>query len=425
MRFAVHGPGFPVASPRSHGVPRRDVSGRIHISVAGETAGRAHEARLALARLRIHVPARRASLTGEHRTYLLHPAWRLVLQSAYQQPPARCHDLAVEPGFLADIPARIPSRAPGRARHSSELEILDSDHVKPARDIGRDLLRPVLAGICLAGSQPGYGQLHSASSVRPRPSAGEPALEASQPFLAPDAQSRRCQQLAGRQGSTDSYSKVDADSLSISRACDRARDSRKGDVPAPGAIAGDPVGLGVLGYCAGPTEPHPSGLRDTHQANIAGCAPDVPVLPASSHDAESFISADLPPRWPACKVCWVEEGCHRLGEVAQGLLLHHLGACSQPRVLGAGGCELTALFQVAWGALAARAPVPVLLDGQVPHVPGLGAVVTQRSLLDGRWKQTITGHANTLATTTDISMGGEARSLPNLSGWALRCDPDD
>jgi hypothetical protein len=107
------------------------------------------------------------------------------------------------------------------------------------------------------------------------------------------------------------------------------------------------------------------------------------------------------------------------------LLLHHLGACSQPRVLGAGGCELTALFQVAWGALSARAPVPVLLDGQVPHAPGFGAVVTQRSLLDRRWKQTITGHANTLATTTDISMGGEARSLPNLSGWALRCDPDD
>ena len=140
MRFAVHGPGFPVAFPRSHGVPRRDVSGRIQISVAGETAGRAHEARLALARLRIHVPACRASLTGERGTYLLHPAGRLVLQSAYQQPPARCHDLAVEPGFLADIPAWIPGRAPGRARHGSELEILDSDHVKPARDVGGDLL---------------------------------------------------------------------------------------------------------------------------------------------------------------------------------------------------------------------------------------------------------------------------------------------
>jgi glucose 1-dehydrogenase len=43
MRFAVHGPGCPVASPRSHGVPRRDVDGRVHISVAGETAGSAPE----------------------------------------------------------------------------------------------------------------------------------------------------------------------------------------------------------------------------------------------------------------------------------------------------------------------------------------------------------------------------------------------
>ena len=29
MRFAVRGPGIPTASPRSHGVPRRDVPGRV------------------------------------------------------------------------------------------------------------------------------------------------------------------------------------------------------------------------------------------------------------------------------------------------------------------------------------------------------------------------------------------------------------
>jgi hypothetical protein len=115
-----------------------------------------------------------------------------------------------------------------------------------------------------------------------------------------------------------------------------------------------------------------------------------------------------------------------MGEVAQGLLLHHLGACSQPRVLGAGGCELTALFQVAWSTLPAWPPMPVLLDGQVPHVPGVGAVVTQRSFLDRQWKQSIAGHANTLATTIDIPWEVKrAPSLPNLSGWALRCDPDD
>ena len=49
MRFAVHRPGIPEASPRSHGVPRRDVPGRVHVSVAGVAAGHAAEQGLALA----------------------------------------------------------------------------------------------------------------------------------------------------------------------------------------------------------------------------------------------------------------------------------------------------------------------------------------------------------------------------------------
>jgi len=80
LRFAVHWPGNPVASPRSHGVPRRDVPGRVHVCVVGETAGRAHEARLVLTRLRIHMPARRAPLTRKRGSDLLHPAGCLVLQ---------------------------------------------------------------------------------------------------------------------------------------------------------------------------------------------------------------------------------------------------------------------------------------------------------------------------------------------------------
>ena len=36
LRFAVRRPGYPEASPRSHGVPRRDVPGRVHIRVAGD-----------------------------------------------------------------------------------------------------------------------------------------------------------------------------------------------------------------------------------------------------------------------------------------------------------------------------------------------------------------------------------------------------
>src|SRR5437879_6405144 len=83
------------ARPRSRGVPRRDVPGRVHIRVAGETAGRAHEARLTLARLRIHVPACATALRSERGVNLLDAAGRLVLQSAHQEAPARPHDLPV------------------------------------------------------------------------------------------------------------------------------------------------------------------------------------------------------------------------------------------------------------------------------------------------------------------------------------------
>src|SRR6266480_1715478 len=116
LRFAVHRPGNPVASPRSHGVPRRDVPGRVHIRVAGEIAGRAHEARLALARLRIHVPTCATALRSERGVDLLNPAGRLILQSAHQQAPARPHDLSVEPGLLPYVPAGCPGGSPGRAR---------------------------------------------------------------------------------------------------------------------------------------------------------------------------------------------------------------------------------------------------------------------------------------------------------------------
>src|SRR3984885_6742271 len=82
LRFAVHGPAGAVASPRFHGVPRRDVAGRAHVGVAGVPAGRAPEPRLALARPPVHAPARRAPLARVRGWYLLHPAGGLVLQPA-------------------------------------------------------------------------------------------------------------------------------------------------------------------------------------------------------------------------------------------------------------------------------------------------------------------------------------------------------
>jgi hypothetical protein len=184
LRFAVHRPGNPVASPRNHGVPRRDVPGRVHVSVAGETAGCAHEARLALARLRVHVPAGRALLTSERGVDLLHPSGGFLFQSAYQESPARPQDFAAEPGLGTDVPAWIPGRPPSRPSHVPDSEIFDPDQVEPACDVRASLLGPVFTRIGVASAQPGDGEPYPLAAVRAPLAAGEPALKAPRPPFA-------------------------------------------------------------------------------------------------------------------------------------------------------------------------------------------------------------------------------------------------
>ena len=88
----------------------------------------------------------------------------------------------------------------------------------------------------------------------------------------------------------------------------------------------------------------------------------------------------------------------------------------------AGGGELPALLQVARSVPAAWVPVGVLLDGQVPHVPGVRAVVPQHRFLGGGGVQPVPGHANTLSNTADISGEVERRFLPGLKAgvWSPR-----
>jgi hypothetical protein len=91
-----------------------------------------------------------------------------------------------------------------------------------------------------------------------------------------------------------------------------------------------------------------------------------------------------------------------------------LRAFGQSVMLGTGSGELAALLHVARCAPAARAPMRMLLDSQIPHVPGVGAMVPQHRLLGGRWKQPVPRHTNTLATSTDIPGEVKRRYLPGL-----------
>jgi hypothetical protein len=75
-----------------------------------------------------------------------------------------------------------------------------------------------------------------------------------------------------------------------------------------------------------------------------------------------------------------EEVTHGLGEIPQCLLLHRLTSGTKPRVFSAGLGQLRALLHIARG-FAARLPVPLLLDRQIPHIPRVPAVPQQRLLL--------------------------------------------
>jgi hypothetical protein len=153
LRFAVHRPGNPVASPRSHRMPCGDVPSRVYVCVAGVSAGGAPVDGLVLTRLRVHPPARRAALTRERGTDLLHSAGCFLLQASDEQAPPGHQDAAVQSGLLPDAPTRIGGRPTGGSGHVLDLEVLDLNQVEPPRDGRGGLLSPVLTSVGLAGAQ--------------------------------------------------------------------------------------------------------------------------------------------------------------------------------------------------------------------------------------------------------------------------------
>jgi hypothetical protein len=411
VRFAVRRPGIPEASPRSHGVPRRDVPGRVHVSVAGETAGQAYEARLALARLRVCMAARRAPLTCEMRLDPYHSARRLVLQSTHQQSPARPKDPAVQPGFLANIPAGGFLRTFRRSGHVLDPEVFDPDQVEPASQIGAGLLGPVLAPVGLASTQPGNAEPNLVAAIRAAPGAREFPLQAPQSRLLGRGQARYLQQFARRQGGGYGNSPVNTHNLVVARAGNRVGNHSEGDVPASCTIQSDPVGLHPWRHWARPAKSDPADLRHPDFARLP--AEPAHMLGLNSYDSESLIPSGLPPRWPSGRVVRVQERGHRLREVTQGLLLHHLGARRQPWMLGAGCGELSALLQIARCARPAGTPMRVLLDREIPYITCVSAVVPEHRLLGGRRAQPIPGHTNTLSDSTDIRREVKRRFLPD------------
>jgi hypothetical protein len=151
---------------------RQYVACRVQVSVAGEIAGPAGENGLALARLRIQDPARRAPPARVRGVDLDHPAGCLVLPPVDQVAPRGRHDRAIQPGFGTDVGPRLVDGALGGPRHACDVEILDSSRNEAAGQTGAGLFHPVFAPVPLTRPQSGDRELDLASPVRAASGAG-------------------------------------------------------------------------------------------------------------------------------------------------------------------------------------------------------------------------------------------------------------
>src|SRR6266516_4591490 len=370
LGFAVHWPAQPQALPRGHGMPCRDVPGRVRVRVKHESAGGAPEVGLALARLRVHVPACGAPLARIRGIDLLDAAGGLFFQPARQNAPARGEDLPVQPRLLPHVPAGLFAGASSGAGHVLHSQVLDADHVETPSQVGGQLLGPVLASVGLAGSQPRDRRFEPGAAVAAAFGTGELALEPSESPLAADGQAWTSEQFAGRQCRADRDPPIHAHLLPGARPRDGIRDRGERDVPAAGTIQLHPVRPGFRDG-ARPAEPHPPGLRHEYLPPVPVQPPDM-VCP-EGHDAEPLIPADFAPCGLAVRAC--EEADHCLGEIAQGLLLDNHAARRQPPVLVPRYRKLAALLRPVRRARPAGPPPRLLLHGKISYKSGVRAMV--------------------------------------------------
>jgi hypothetical protein len=410
LRFAVHRPGSPDASPRSHGMSCRDVSGRVQVRVAGKTARLAAEDGLALARSSVNRSARAAALRRECWVYSFDATGSLILKPALEEPPARGKDLPVQAGLPSRSSSRLPEAALARTSHVADVQVLDTDQVKPSGEVSAELLAPVSADVDLTSPELRDSKPDPGAASRSTLASRKLALEQLKPSLAARTQSRNFQQFAGGECCAHDDTPIQGHDFTRPGARDSARDDGECDVPASRAVERYPVGLHPSRHRPRPSKPDPARLGD----------PDFPGAPIQSADMsrsncdnpESLAAPGLSP--PGLSMSTLEEMVPGLGEVPQCLLLDHLASVAQPSMLRASRSQLPALLHISRGAPASGTPPRLLFDGQVPDESCLGAVVFEDHLLSGRGTQPVAAHTNTISRASDVSgkLGGPSLKRP-------------
>jgi hypothetical protein len=399
LRFAVHRPGSPDASPRSHGMSCRDVFGRVQVRVAGKTARPAAEDGLALARPPVNRSARAAALRRECWVYSLDATGSLILKPALEEPPAGGKDLPVQAGLASRSSPRLPEGALDRTSHVADVQILDTDQVKPPGEVSAELLAPVSARVDLTSLELRDSNPDPGAASRSTLASRKLVLEQPKPSLAARTQSRNSQQFTGGKRCARGDTSIQGHDFTRPRARDCARDDGERYVPASGAVERNPVGLHPSRHRPRPSKPDPARLGD----------PDFPSAPIQSadmsrsncDDPEALAAPGLSPPRPSMST--PEEMLHGLGKVPQRLLLDHLASVAQPSMLRASRGQLPALPYISRRAPASGTPPRLLFDGQVPDESRLGAMVFEDHLLSGCGTQPVAAHTNTISRASDVS----------------------
>jgi hypothetical protein len=397
LRFTVHRPPHGEVSLCWYRPSGGDVAGRVHVGVARpRLAGDAREDRLALAAFRCDVPTGRASLRRERSRDPLEASRSLVVESGNQPTPPLVHDRAIEVPLLRDTNPGLDQRPTRGAGHAPHVEILDSDGVEPPRQLGGGLFHPVASPIGFAGFKFRDGQLCALASVGAMRSVCEALLQVAQSSLFTTCQARGVQQLPGRQCRGYRHPTIDTDHAAVRRPLDWAGNVSECDMPATGSVPSDAVGLHTVGHRPAPAESDPPEFGHPHTSVTT--VEHLDVFRSNPDMAEAFMYRGLPPR--GATVGASEKVSHGLVEIAQRLLLHRLRSRGQPVIFGAYLRQLRRLLVISRGA-ASRLPKLLLLDGQVPHEPGMPAMLRQHHLLRRGWQQPKPRHSRTISTATD------------------------
>ncbi len=398
MRFAVRRPGIPEASPRSHGMPCRDVHGRVHVRVAGEFAGYTSKDRLALAVLRCYVATRRATLRGEGRTNLFDSHRCFIQQPPTKGSPTGSEYFSVEPGFRRHPASWVRHIALGAPHHPLNREVFEEDHIETTCDSRRRLLAPILPGVTLSGAKTRNGGLELGPAFRVPTGSRESTLKVAQPPLALATCAWHVQQLAGGQGCAHRHTAVDADHGAIARPCYRFRNGWEQDVPPACAVTSHAIGPRATWHWTRPAESNPSRLRYPDLSDVAGEPPN--SLRLRTDDPEALIPASLAPaRQPANAA---KEIAHCLGEIPERLLLNGLRTCGKPVRRRAGLGQLSALIREARRCFATGTPMPVLLASEVPNKPCVSAMASHDLGLPLGRCEPVTVHKSNVVSATDI-----------------------